>query len=110
MVILESRRKDIVILEIHGRFDAKTSPLFDEKVLLMLESGEKNFLIDFTRLEYISSAALRLLLLLAKSATASGGKVVIASLQSPVREVFEISGFTKIFPVYSSREEAVASF
>lgn len=110
MNIRESRQKDIVILAVHGRLDAATSQEFDEKVLLMLEKGEKFFLLDFAHLDYISSAALRLLLLLAKNAEMSGGKVVFASLQTSVREVFEIAGFMKIFPVYSSQEEAIASF
>lgn len=110
MNILESRQKEIVILSVQGRLDAEASPRFDEKLFQMLQRGEKNFLIDFSDLEYISSAALRLLLLLAKNTTTSGGKVAIASLHGSVREIFEISGFLKIFSVYASRDEAVASF
>lgn len=110
MNIFESRQKDIVVLAVYGKLDAATSSAFDEKLLHLLEKGEKNFLIDFAHLDYISSAALRLLLLLARNATASGGKVAFTSLQNAVREVFEISGFTKIFPVYASQDEAVASF
>ncbi len=110
MDIRESRRKDIIILAVHGKLDAATSPVFDQKLLPMLERGEKNFLIDFSHMDYISSAALRRLLLLAKRAEASGGKVVFASLQDPVREIFDIAGFSKIFSICSSQEEAVAFF
>jgi len=110
MDIWESRRKDIIILAVHGKLDAATSPVFDQRLLPMLERGEKNFLIDFSHMDYISSAALRRLLLLAKRAEASGGKVVFASLQDSVREIFDIAGFSKIFSICSSQEEAVAFF
>jgi anti-sigma B factor antagonist len=110
MDIWENRQGTVIILKVHGKLDAATSPLFEEKILPMLEKGEKNFLIDFGSLDYISSAALRRLLVLARGANKAGGKVVLVSLQSHIREIFDMAGFTQLFPMYASPEEAMRSF
>ncbi|MDX9821878.1 MAG: STAS domain-containing protein [Syntrophales bacterium] len=110
MEIWENRQGEVVILAVHGKLDAATSPLFEAKLRPMLARGERNFLLDFTHLDYISSAALRQLLLLAKKADEAGGKVVLASLKSNIREIFDMAGFTQIFPIHVSQEEALRSF
>jgi anti-anti-sigma factor len=110
MDIWENRQGGVVILAVHGKLDAATSSLFEERVLPMLEKGEKNFLVDLAHLEYISSAALRRLLVLSKGAGRAGGKVVLVSLQSHIREIFDMAGFTRMFPMYASTEEAMRSF
>jgi anti-sigma B factor antagonist len=108
--IWENRQGEIVILAVNGKLDAATSVLFEERVRPMLARGERLFLVDFAHLDYISSAALRRLLLLAKKAGEAGGKVVLVSLQSHIREIFDMAGFTPIFPIYASQEEAIRSF
>jgi anti-sigma B factor antagonist len=110
MEIWENRQGEIVILAVHGKLDAVTSPLFDQRVMPMLERGDCKFLIDLAHLDYISSAALRRLLLLAKTTGEAGGRVALASLRGPIREIFDLAGFTSIFPIYASQEEAIRSF
>lgn len=110
MDIWENRQGEIVILAIHGKLDATTAPLFEQRVWPMIDKGDKHFLLDLAHLDYISSAALRRLLVLARKAGGVGGKVVLVSLQSHVRNVFDMAGFTTIFPIYASQEEALRSF
>jgi anti-sigma B factor antagonist len=110
MEIWENRQGEIVILAVHGKLDAATSLLFEERVRPMVGRGDRLFLVDFAHLDYISSAALRRLLLLAKEANEAGGKVVLACLKSHIREIFDMAGFTSIFPIYASLEEAIRSF
>ena len=108
--IWENRQGEIVILALNGKFDAATAPLFEERVRPMIEQGNRNFLLDLAHLDYISSAALRRLLLLAKRADEAGGKVVLLSVRSHLLEIFDMAGFTQLFPIYSSQEEALRSF
>lgn len=110
MEIWESKSDGIVVLVVVGKLDAATAPLFDERTAPLLARGETRFVIDLSHLDYISSAALRRLLLLAKQAAAAGGKVVLAALPAPVREIFELAGFTQVFAIHASREEALQSF
>ena len=110
MDIWENRQGEVVILAVHGKLDATTAPLFEQRVWPMIERGDRNFILDLAHLDYISSAALRRLLLLAKKATDAQGKVVLTSLRSQIRDIFDMAGFTPIFPIYASQEEAVRSF
>ncbi len=110
MKIWEDRHGDIVILGLHGRLDATSSAIFEQSVQPMLDRGDKRFILDLMHLEYISSAGLRRLLILGKKTSESGGRVVLQSVSGHVLEILELSGFTQIFPIFSTQEEAVRSF
>lgn len=99
-----------MIVTIQGRFDATTAPLFEQEVMPMLDAGDKSFLLDLARLDYVSSAALRHLLTLARKAEDKGGRVALLSMQSQILEIFDLAGFTQLFHVYTDREEALRSF
>ena len=60
------------------------------------------------RLTYISSAGLRVVLLVAKTLQQQDAKLAVCSLSDSIREVFEISGFDKIVPVYASTGDAIS--
>jgi len=98
----------VVMLE--GRLDSSSSGILEKKLLSLMETGEKNFLIDFSDMDYISSAGLRVLLMAAKKTKPAGGKVVLSALSDNVKEVFDIAGFTSIFTIFATGEEAVQSF
>jgi anti-anti-sigma factor len=110
MKIWEQRKEDCVILGVEGRLDAATAPLFDERVAPMIEAGDRNFLLDLAHLDYISSAAMRRILVLAKRAEEKGGKVVLMSVQSQILEILDLAGFRQLFEIYADQEEALRSF
>ena len=64
--------------------------------------------LDFEGISYISSAGLRVVLLVAKTLQKQKAKMAVCSLSESIREIFEISGFDKIIPVHGSRADAVA--
>ena len=100
---------DIVIVSIVERFDSATAPDAEKAFLKLLESGEKRFVCDFSGTIYVASAGMRVLLMAAKTVSRSGGKVAFCSLTPGVRKVFEIAGFTQIFPVFTTCDEAVTA-
>lgn len=110
MKIQETKKGNIIVVELDGRLDSSTSSQLEKKLLASLDAGEKNLLIDFARVDYISSAGLRVLLMAAKKSKTAGGKVVLSALVSNVKEVFDIAGFTSIFPLFATQEDAMASF
>jgi anti-anti-sigma factor len=97
-------------ITLKGRLDTITSVPFEKQILALIEAGELNFLINCEHLNYISSAGLRVLLLSSKKITPSGGRVILVSLQDHIKEVFEISGFTSIFKIFNSYDEAAQFF
>jgi anti-anti-sigma factor len=110
MKIQESKKGGVTVMELDGRLDSSTSSQLEKCLISCLQAGEKNLLIDFARVDYISSAGLRVLLMAAKKCKAAGGKVVLSALVSNVKEVFDIAGFTSIFPLFPGQDEALASF
>ena len=100
--------KDIHIVGIVGSLDSTTSPEAQKQLDAVVASAKK-VALDFSQLDYISSAGLRVLLGAAKKLRASGGTLAMFGLNQSVREVFEISGFSAILTVYPSEADALAS-
>lgn len=109
MNIKEIKSNNATIIMIEGRLDSNTSSLLEKKLLSLMETGEYNLLLDFSAMDYISSAGLRVLLMAAKKTRKLGGKVLLSALSPNIMEVFEIAGFTSIFTIFSTREEAIQS-
>lgn len=80
-----------------------------EPLLAGCAAGRDTLVLDFSRLDYISSAGLRVLMLAAKQARAQGGRIVVAALQPVVREIFEISRFNMVLETQESVDAALAS-
>lgn len=100
LIILPSdggKTKTLVKLE--GRLDTTNSEEFEKKMAPLMVGGNPDIEIDCTDFEYISSSGLRLILTLLKSVNARGGKMVIKNLQPPIKEVFDMTGFSKIMTI-----------
>ncbi len=108
MEISETRRDAVVIVGVKGRLDATNSNTFEERVLGLIQADEMRLVVDCAQLDYISSAGLRVLLVAAKRLNAKGGKVVVAALNDQIREIFDIAGFSSMFEVYATQDDAVA--
>ncbi|MDP0497466.1 STAS domain-containing protein [Ruficoccus sp. ZRK36] len=107
MEITQEKQDSINILSLQGRLDVSTSGSLDEKLTALVEAGEAKVLVDCRELDYISSAGLRVLLSAAKQFKKQEGSIALSTLNPNVKQVFEISGFTSIFPIYATREEAL---
>lgn len=110
MEIIINKQEDISIVQLNGRLDANTSGDVESKIIPVFDSGEKKIIIDFSRLDYISSAGLRVLLLSAKKSKSLNCDLKLTSLKPHVKEVFDIAGFSSIFSIYETNEEAVKAF
>lgn len=107
MEIATAREENAVIVSVKGKIDAVTAPEFEESLAGMIAAGEIVFLMDFSGLEYISSAGLRSILSTAKQLKHKNGTIAFCGLKGPVKDVFKISGFGTIFKISETREEAL---
>lgn len=108
MKISDEKKDNILVISLVGRLDANTSTQFQEKIISDIDTGETNLAIDFSQLDYISSAGLRILLMAAKKITTLHGQMVLFDLQNQIREVFDIAGFSTIFKIYQTEDEALS--
>ncbi len=101
---------EVKVLEFKGKLDTQTFPDAQDQLSELIEKGEMKILVNLAKLDYISSAGLRVLLVAAKQLKPDGGEIRICCLNDVVKEVFDISGFVTIFRVFGSEPEALDGF
>ena len=107
MEITEQKRGKVNIVGLRGRLDGTTCPVVEKRLLALAAQGEPRIAFDLSGLNYISSAGLRVLMLVAKQVHTGGGKLALAALRDNVHEIFKIAGFTQLFSVYQTLDEAL---
>ena len=109
MDVTVSYEKNTMIVTVVGRIDSTTSSELEAWAREALNPPEYDVVMDFSRLDYISSAGLRTMLNISKSINKYSHTFALCRVQDHIREVFEISGFDSFIPIYRSREESLAS-
>jgi len=107
MEFQSTKQGNAVILAAKGRMDATTSTEFEVESAKFIDGGEKSLIIDLSGVEYISSAGLRSILVVAKKVKAAQGKIFFCNLSGMVKEVFTISGFAAMFTLCESVDDAL---
>ncbi len=100
----------VTIIAIHGRLDPEETQELEKLVLASVDSDGKRLLFDFSELEYINSSGLRVLVMAYQRMKQVQGKVAICNIRDYILEVFEISGYDKIFSIFPTPEQALESF
>src|SRR3954449_8420151 len=95
----------IEIVELEGSLDGKTAPEVREQLRPVLARAQK-LILDLSRVDYLSSAGLRLLLLTYREVTASRGKVVLLGVSREIQTVMSHTGFLSFFALSDSFEKA----
>ena len=85
------------VIELEGRLDTTTSPELEAQLKTTLE-GAETLTMDFAKLDYISSAGLRVLLSAHKTMSSRGG-MKITHVNEIVKEVFDVTGFSDILTI-----------
>lgn len=98
---------DIKIPVIIPRVDAHTAKEVEAKLNDLVNGGNKKIVCDFSQNDYISSAGLRVFLQMLKVMQKSGGKIVLCALKPQVKEVFDMAGFSQLFRIFDTQEQAV---
>lgn len=111
MNITTTEQNGVTVISLEGRLDGQHAQTAEQAFLGLAGSeGRTKFVLDFTHMQYISSAGLRVVLVAAKKVRSLQGKLVCASMSEQVRDVFEMSGFLSILETAPSTEEALAQF
>lgn len=103
------RSGQTLIISANGRIDGANATEVQGVLSGAFEPGVKLMLLDLGGLTYISSAGLRVIMLTARTLDRSGAKFAVGSPSGPIREVFQISGFDQIIPIFDSQAEAIES-
>jgi anti-sigma B factor antagonist len=96
----------VTILEVAGRIDSSTSGMFEVELDAVYANAPHAVIIDLAQVAYMSSAALRVMLMAAKRSKATQGRLILCSMADNIREVFDISGFSAIFDISATQDDA----
>ncbi len=97
----------IVLLD--GRIDGTNAREFEEQILEQIGTGVDDVVIDFSHLNYISSAGLRAILVIAKDLKKRSSKLELCAISEHIHEVFKVSGFDQILSINDTRAKALAA-
>lgn len=108
--IKEEVKGDILILRMSGRLDAVSSPTVERKVFDYINNGRYKLLLDFSGIDYLSSAGMRMLLSVTKKLKALSGKLVLFSVTLNVMDILKISGFDHVLEIVQVEEDGLHRF
>jgi anti-sigma B factor antagonist len=109
MEISEEYSVDATIVDVKGRIDSTTAQALGDKLTSLIEAGRTRLVIDLNQVDYISSAGFRVLLVSSRLAEESHGKLALCSLAPGVQKLFELTAFTDLFEIYTSRPKATTA-
>ena len=104
------QEEDVTVVELNGRLDELSAPELEGNALAAAGRPGVRLLIDFANVEYVSSAGLRVMLQLTKTARKHSGEVKFCGLNPFVREVVAISHLGELFDIHPEREDALRTF
>jgi anti-anti-sigma factor len=105
--IAQEQQDGMRILALSGRLDTETAADVELALQDLLAAGERRYLVDLAGIGYVSSAGLRVLLSLAKKLDGGNGELKLCGLNASVRQVFDMTGFSKLFAIFPNRDAAL---
>lgn len=101
--------EDLVIVQVSGELDTSTSDQLESAMAQQVERGARRIILDLQAMDYVSSVGLRVFLFYLKRLRASDGQLVLSGLNEEVQEIFDMAGFTPLFAIAPTLEDARAS-
>ena len=100
--------KGVTLIELAGSLDGKTAPEVERQVLPGAE-GQSKVILDLSKTDYVSSAGLRMLLLLYRQLKAKGGKMALVGMSEEIKDVMSNTGMIKFFLVADHLDAGIAA-
>ncbi len=101
---------EVTVVTLPARVDTTSARDVEAGFNELLDAGARSVIADFGANEYVSSAGLRVFLAVLKFLEKNEGRIVLCAMQPFVDDVFQISGFSELFAIAATREEALALF
>lgn len=90
-------KDDVTLIEVGGQLIVGNRQLLKEQVLDQLERGDRKFIVDFSKTDYIDSSGLGVLVTLSKKIREQGGQLSLVGLSEDLRTLFELTKLDTLF-------------
>nr|WP_294501043.1 STAS domain-containing protein [uncultured Rhodopila sp.] len=101
---------DVQVIDVEGRLDSRTSGDIADRLTAIAQGPDKHVLLNIAKLEYLSSAGVRIILRTAKLLQGNRGELKICSPNAEVNSVLTTAGFDSLLKVYGTEKDAFAAF
>lgn len=108
--IQEEEDQGVHIVRIEGRMDAPSTPTLEKKLSEKINNGKIKIVLDFAKVNYLSSAGMRLLLSTTKKLKGGEGGLHLCSVSEEVMEIIKMAGFERIIRIFPTEQEALQGF
>jgi anti-sigma B factor antagonist len=109
MEIGEEHAADLTIVDLNGRVDSSSAGALAEKLASLIEARRRQLVVNLDRVDYISSAGFRVLLVASRLAEAAEGKLALCGLSPDLQKLFSLASFTELFEIHATRPPGPAS-
>ena len=106
MNVTSSTVDSIIVIEASGSIDSKTAPEFERTAMAAVQ-GQSEVIIDLTNVEFLSSAGLRVLLMIYRQVKAKSGKVVLVGTSEEIQDIMANTGFLSFFSTADTMQEGI---
>ena len=107
MRVEKTKKGSVCVLSPKGKLASANSALFADQCMSILHKGETVLLMECSGLDYISSAGLRSIYLVAAKLETVSGKIAFCSLTKNVKKVFDLVDMGSGIPIFGSEKEAI---
>jgi anti-sigma B factor antagonist len=97
------------VISLRGEIDVYTAPRLRQALIDLVENDEKDILVDMTRVDFLDSTGLGVLVGGLKRVKAKDGSLEIVATEDKILKIFEITGLSKVFPIHESVDAAVSA-
>jgi anti-sigma B factor antagonist len=104
-----SAAPDRTVIEVSGEIDVYTAPRLREALISLVDAGNFRLIVDMEGVEFLDSTGLGVLVGALKRVRAHDGSIDLVCTQGRILRIFRITGLSKVFDIYDSVDEAVAS-
>ena len=110
MEITKNTIGDTTVLHLSGRLDLNTSGEVKDAIKELLSGGVKKIILNLTRVDFINSSGLGVLVSTLKDVRLTNGRLALTNLSPYVREIFDITQLSNVFDIYDDEEVALDGF
>jgi anti-sigma B factor antagonist len=101
--------KDVNVVKLSGDLDGNTAPAVQEQILTLANPNVK-MILDMSDVSFMSSAGLRMLLVMYRTINSQSGKVVLVGLSEEIRDTMSMTGFLDFFTYLDSLDDGMKTF
>lgn len=99
----------VPIIELEGEVDVYTAPRLKSRLVDLVDQGKYQIVVDLEQVDFMDSSGLGVLVGGLKRVRTRDGAIHIICTKEKILKIFRITGLTKVFPIYSTQEEAVSA-